>query len=141
MLTSVVRMRSPSLFPKRCPENALGKGAGMASMNKALRGRGLIPTMAAAWRALRGRRTRRVRTPEAAALSRISAAITATLDLHEVLRRIITESVQLLGAQSASVILHDAATQEAQLTTTYGQALSAQTLRYPLAGSLTGWVA
>ena len=46
-----------------------------------------------------------------------------------------------LYAQSASVILHDEGTQEVELTTTYGPPPAFHTLRYPLAGSLTGWVA
>src|SRR5262249_40634393 len=42
---------------------------------------------------------------------------------------------------SASVILHNDAAGEAELTTTYGEGTAFQTLRYPLSGSLTGWVA
>jgi PAS domain S-box-containing protein len=76
-----------------------------------------------------------------AALQRINLAINSTLDLNEVLQRIILEVVHLVTAQSASVILHDDTTDEAELLTTYGQPLAFRTLRYPLAGSLTGWVA
>jgi hypothetical protein len=47
-------------------------------------------------------RTQRSEGQETAALYRISAAITATLDLTEVLHRIISETVPLLDAQSAS---------------------------------------
>ena len=78
---------------------------------------------------------------ELAVLQRINQTLCGTLDLDEVLRRIITELVALLAAQSASVILHDERRQEAELTTTYGSAPIFHTLRYPLAGSLTGWVA
>ncbi len=76
-----------------------------------------------------------------AALQRINFAINSTLDLNEVLQRIILEAVHRVTAQSASVILHDDTTDEAELLTTYGQPLAFRTLRYPLAGSLTGWVA
>lgn len=75
------------------------------------------------------------------ALQRINLAINSTLDLHEILQRIIIEAVHLLVAQSASVTLHDDATDEAELTTMYGQPWTFRTLRYPLADSLTGWVA
>ncbi len=75
------------------------------------------------------------------ALQRINLAINSTLDLHEILQRIIIEAVHLLAAQSASVTLHDDATDEAELTTMYGQPWTFRTLRYPLADSLTGWVA
>src|SRR5262249_20598016 len=75
------------------------------------------------------------------ALQRINQALHETLDLGVVLQRIIAETVPLLAAQSGSVILHDDATNEAELTTTYGQDASSHTLRYPLPGSLTGWVA
>jgi PAS domain S-box-containing protein len=92
------------------------------------------------WRWPPGRRAKRRSGQETEALYRISSAICATLDLGDVLRRIVTESVQLLAAQSASVILHDDATQEAELTTTYGQGTAVHATRYPLAGSLTGWV-
>jgi PAS domain S-box-containing protein len=63
------------------------------------------------------------------------------LDLEEVLSRIITEVASLLTARSASVILHNDTTGEAELTTTYGGSTTTQTFRYPLLGSLTGWVA
>ncbi|HEV8714699.1 MAG TPA: ATP-binding protein, partial [Candidatus Binatia bacterium] len=75
------------------------------------------------------------------ALQRINQALSTTLDLHEVLPRIIAEVFSLLAAQGASVILHHDATGEAELTTTYGKEDTFQTLRYPLSGSLTGWVA
>src|SRR4030095_16968440 len=75
------------------------------------------------------------------ALQRINQALHATLDLRTVLQHIIAETIPLLAAQSGSVILHDEATNEAELTTTYGQDASSRTLRYPLPGSLTGWVA
>ena len=75
------------------------------------------------------------------ALQRINQALNTTLDLDEVLPRIIVEIISLLAAQSASVILHNDATGEAELTTAYGKGTALQTLRYPLLGSLTGWVA
>jgi PAS domain S-box-containing protein len=78
---------------------------------------------------------------ELKALQRINQALNTTLDLREVLGRIIDEVVALLRAQSASVILHDEATGEAELATTYGSNSSFQTSRYALFGSLTGWVA
>lgn len=78
---------------------------------------------------------------ELAVLQRINHTLNATLNLTEVLRRIITELVALLAAHSASVILHDEGRQEAELTTTYGSTPVFHALRYPLAGSLTGWVA
>jgi PAS domain S-box-containing protein len=78
---------------------------------------------------------------ETESLQRINTVINTTLDLQEVLRRIVNEIVALLGAQSASVILHDETTQEAEVLTSYGTASSPSSLRYPLAGSLTGWVA
>ncbi len=74
-------------------------------------------------------------------LLQISQFISATLDLDEVLRRLITELVPLLAAQNASVIFYDEATAEAELVTSYGADDSFQSLRYPLAGSLAGWVA
>lgn len=72
---------------------------------------------------------------QVAALQRINQVISTTLDLDEVLRRIITELVHLLAAQSASVILHNHATNEAELTTSYGPTAAVRTLRYPLPGS------
>ena len=78
---------------------------------------------------------------EAEALQRISRAISSTLDLHEVLQRIITETAQLFTAPMASVILHNEKTCEAELTTTYGTDGTFRTLCYPLGGSLTEWVA
>ena len=77
---------------------------------------------------------------EAKSLQLINTVINTTLDLQEVLRRIVDEIVALLGAQSASVILHDTTTQEAEVLTSYGTASSPNSLRYPLTGSLTGWV-
>lgn len=74
-------------------------------------------------------------------LQRISLAVSATLDLTEVLRRIIREITSLFAAHSASVILHDDATNEAELLTSYGGDRAFRRLRYPLPGSLTGWVA
>lgn len=78
---------------------------------------------------------------EAKSLRQINTVINTTLDLQEVLRRIVNEIVALLGAQSASVILYDDTTQEAEVLTSYGTASSPSSLRYPLAGSLAGWVA
>jgi PAS domain S-box-containing protein len=78
---------------------------------------------------------------EAESLQRINTVINTTLDIQEVLHRIVDEIVALLGAQSASVILYDETTQEAEVLTSYGTASSPSSLRYPLAGSLTGWVA
>lgn len=80
-------------------------------------------------------------TQETTTLKRINYVISTTLNVGEVLKRIITEVVQLLAARSASVILHDDITHEAELTTTYGTGAAVHTLRYPLQGSLTGWVA
>jgi len=80
-------------------------------------------------------------TSVAESLQRINFAINTTLNLQEVLRRIVAEIVSLLNAQSASVVLYNRQTDEAQLTTTYGQDATTGTLRYPLAGSLSGWVA
>jgi PAS domain S-box-containing protein len=77
----------------------------------------------------------------ASVLQRINLVINTTLDLQEVLRRIVNEIVVLLRAQSASVILYDRQTGEAELMTTYGQGSALGSLRYPLAGSLAGWVA
>jgi len=74
-------------------------------------------------------------------LLHINQFISATLDLDEVLRRLITELVPLLSAQSASVIFYDDATAEAELVTSYGADDSFHSLRYPLTGSLAGWVA
>lgn len=84
------------------------------------------------------------RFPEGSAasvLQRINLVINTTLDLQEVLRRIVGEIVTLLQAQSASVILYDQQSHEAQLMTTYGQGATLGSVRYPLAGSLAGWVA
>jgi len=78
--------------------------------------------------------------PEIQALWRISQTINATLDLDEVLRAIILEVPGLLTAQSASVVLHDDATKEAHIITTYAREGAVHSLRYPLAGSLTEWV-
>jgi len=78
---------------------------------------------------------------ELKALQRINQALNTTLDLGEVLARIIDEVVSLLAAQSASVILHNDVTGEAELATTYGGDQAFQTRRYALSGSLTGWVA
>jgi len=78
---------------------------------------------------------------ELRALQRINQALNSTLDLDEVLSRIITEVASLLTARSVSVILHNDTTGEAELTTTYGRSATTQTFRYPLPGSLTGWVA
>jgi PAS domain S-box-containing protein len=78
---------------------------------------------------------------ELKALQRINQALNSTLDLAKVLPRIIVEAVSLLAAHSALVILHNDAGGEAELTTTYGKGTAFQTLRYPLSGSLTGWVA
>lgn len=74
-------------------------------------------------------------------LLRISQTISSTLDLNEILRRLINELVPLLAAQSASVILYDHPTAEAELVTSYGADDTFQTLRYPLVGTLAGWVA
>lgn len=84
------------------------------------------------------------RVPEesvASVLQRINLVISTTLDLQEVLRRIVGEIVNILRAQSASVIFYDQQTQEAELMTTYGQGATLGSVRYPLAGSLAGWVA
>lgn len=64
----------------------------------------------------------------AASLQRINLAISTTLDLQEVLHRIVDEIVALFHAQSASVILYDHKTDEAHLTTTYGQDATTGTL-------------
>src|SRR5215471_237806 len=77
---------------------------------------------------------------EIESLWRISQIINSTLDFAEVLRRIIRETSLLFAAQSASVILHHEATNEAELTTTYGAEEAVRSLRYSLAGSLTEWV-
>jgi PAS domain S-box-containing protein len=77
---------------------------------------------------------------EIEALWRISQAINATLDLAELQRCILRETSLLLVAQSASVILYQEATNEAELTTTYGPEGTVRFLRYPLAASLTEWV-
>ncbi len=74
-------------------------------------------------------------------LLRMSQAINATLDVNEVLRRLINELVQLLAAQSASVILYDEAAAVAELVTSYEAQATFHRLRYPLTGSLAGWVA
>ncbi|MBI3756757.1 MAG: PAS domain S-box protein [Deltaproteobacteria bacterium] len=74
-------------------------------------------------------------------LQRINLAINTTLDLQEVLHRIVSEIVSLFSAQSASVILYNLQEGQAELTTTYGQHAAPTSLRYPLAGSLAGWVA
>src|ERR1043166_8439766 len=74
-------------------------------------------------------------------LQRINLAINTTLDLQEVLRRIVSEIVALFNAYSASVIFYDLQAGQAELTTTYGQGATLSSLRYPLEGSLTGWVA
>lgn len=89
----------------------------------------------------RHRRSLRSEHQEFQALQRINQALNTTLDLGEVLSRIITEVASLLAARSASVILHNDTTGEAELTTTYGRSATTQTFRYPLPGSLTGWVA
>lgn len=87
------------------------------------------------------RRPFRSERQELQALQRINQALNSTLDLGEVLSRIITEVASLLTARSVSVILHNDTTGEAELTTTYGRSATTQTFRYPLPGSLTGWVA
>jgi PAS domain S-box-containing protein len=78
---------------------------------------------------------------ELKAVQRINQALNATLDLDEVLQRIITEIVPLLAARSGSVILYDEATQEGEVVTSYGATSGLHALRYPLVGSLAGWVA
>src|SRR5262245_34504780 len=78
---------------------------------------------------------------ELKAVQRINQALNATLDLDEVLQRIITEIVPLLAARSGSVILYDEATQEGEVVTSYGATPGLHALRYPLVGSLAGWVA
>ena len=77
---------------------------------------------------------------EIEALHRINQAISGTLDSHETLQRIVNETVDLLAAQSGSVILFHLAEGEAEVSTSYGHDRTLQTLRYPLAGSLVGWV-
>jgi transcriptional regulator with GAF, ATPase, and Fis domain len=74
------------------------------------------------------------------ALQRIHQVFNSTLDLTEVLQQIIAELVPLFAAQSASVILYHEQTQEAEIATSY-HATTLHALRYPLAGSLAGWVA
>jgi hypothetical protein len=54
---------------------------------------------------------------ELEALQRINQALNSTLNLGEILPRIIAEVVSLLVAQSASVILHNDRTGEAELAT------------------------
>jgi PAS domain S-box-containing protein len=78
---------------------------------------------------------------EAATLRRINQVLNTTLELRAVLQRIVIEITHLLSAQGASVILHHDATHEAELTTSYGADTEVRTARYPLAGSLAGWVA
>lgn len=75
------------------------------------------------------------------ALQRINQAISTTLDLNQVLQRIIAEVPALLGARNTSVMFYDEATQEVEAFTSYGLGSTLQPLRYSLAGSLTGWVA
>ncbi len=77
----------------------------------------------------------------AGSLQRINLTINTTLNLQEVLQRIVHEIVALFNAQSASVILYDQQAGQAELTTTYGRGAELGNLRYPLAGSLAGWVA
>jgi GAF domain-containing protein len=74
-------------------------------------------------------------------LQRINLTINTTLDLQEVLRRIVSEIVTLFNASSASVILYHLQKGQAELTSTYGQGVTFSSLRYPLEGSLAGWVA
>lgn len=74
-------------------------------------------------------------------LQRINLAINTTLDLQEVLRRIVSEIVALFNAYSASVIFYNLQEGEAELTTTYGQGATLGSFQYPLEGSLAGWVA
>ncbi|MBI3795653.1 MAG: PAS domain S-box protein [Deltaproteobacteria bacterium] len=73
-------------------------------------------------------------------LQRINHVFNSTLDLNEVLQKIIAEIVPLFAAQSASVILYHETTQEAEISTSYTTA-ALHALRYPLVGSLAGWVA
>jgi PAS domain S-box-containing protein len=78
---------------------------------------------------------------EIEALLRINRSINATLDIDAVLQRLINELVQLFAAQSASVILYDEATAEAEIITSYEADATFHHWRYPLTGSLAGWVA
>jgi GAF domain-containing protein len=77
---------------------------------------------------------------ETEALHRINQAISGALDPHETLQWIVNETVDLLAAQSGSVIFVHLAEGEAEVSTSYGHDCALQTLRYPLAGSLVGWV-
>src|SRR5258705_7238472 len=74
-------------------------------------------------------------------LQRINLAINTTLDLQEVLRRIVSEIVALFQAHSASIIFYNAQEGQAELTPTYGQGATLGSFQYPLEGSLAGWVA
>src|ERR1043166_757944 len=74
-------------------------------------------------------------------LQRINLAINTTLDLQEVLRRIVSEIVALFNAYSASVVFYDLQEGKEELTTTYGQGATLGSFHYPLEGSLAGWVA
>lgn len=88
------------------------------------------------------RKTKAQLLRELEALRRINHAIGTTLNLDDVLQRIIEEIVPLFAAQSASVILFDAGKREAELTTTYGKkAFQDSVLRYPWAGTFSGWIA
>jgi PAS domain S-box-containing protein len=95
--------------------------------------------MPSLWHILR--KVLRHRGHEVETFQRINQALNATLDCREVLQRIIAEIAQLLAAQSASVILYDDTAYEAEVVTSYGETSALQTFRYPLAGSLAGWVA
>src|SRR5215475_12694946 len=88
------------------------------------------------------RKTKAQLAQELEALRRINHTIGTTFDPHEILQGIINEIVPLFAAQSGSVILLDTTTKRAELTTTYGgKAAGGRTIRYPWAGTLSGWVA
>jgi len=81
------------------------------------------------------------RDRELAALNRASQAILSTLDLQAVLKLVISESRNLLGAEATSVLLYDRATDELVFAAADSPASErVLKLRMPAQVGIAGWV-
>jgi PAS domain S-box-containing protein len=81
------------------------------------------------------------RATELVALDRVAEVLASSLDLRATLPRLLAEVRELLDAEAAGVILHDAAHEALTIAATDGEAIEPiQGLRHSLEGTLTGRV-